>query len=237
MKSQIISLLFFSVLITACNSGPSSNNQSSSTNSENQTAESTEETTLSAGKLKIGDMLPDFELETLAGETYRLHDLIDGDHFVAVIWHSPGCPCAAQCLDAVRSELSGPDYEDLKILGVASDPNMKVDWFRNDLQAQIDSGFVTFPIVLDHDQKIMDVYGAKRTPTVYMADKEGKIQFWGAPESSLYPGSDDHRILIKEALLDLREGKTPETQVYGPIGCKIMSASSDAETTDSDQDA
>jgi len=237
MKTQILSLLFFGILIASCDSGPSSNNQTHSETSETQTSDSTKDTQLSAENLQIGDMLPDFELETLSGESYRLHDMIDGDHFVAVIWHSPGCPCAAQCLDAVRNELSGPDYEDLKILGVASDPDMKVGWFREDLQAQIDSGFVTFPIVLDHDQKIMEIYGAKRTPTVYMADKEGKIRFWGAPESTLYPDSDDHRILIKEALLDMREGKTPETQVYGPIGCKIMSAASEDDASESEQDA
>lgn len=216
MKEQIITLIgiLASSLLMACN--PSVESESKGQITAQQTAEQ-----LKAGNLNIGDPLPDFELSTIDGTTYRLQDMIDGDHYVAVIWHSPACPCATNCLTAVREELSGPEWADLKILGVASDAMMDVQWFREDLKKQIADGDVTFPVVLDKDFEVMKTYGAKRTPTVWLADKEGKIRFWGAPESTLYPDSPDHRILIKEALLALREGKTPKDQTFPPIGCLI----------------
>ncbi|MDK2971355.1 MAG: hypothetical protein PWP23_1110 [Candidatus Sumerlaeota bacterium] len=176
----------------------------------------------SAGNLSMGDKLPDFELATLDGETYRLHDLIDGEHYVAVIWHAPTCPCAANCARAIAEEFTAEKYPDLRILGVVSDEIWDYDWYQEDLRAQSESGAVTFPVVIDREMEVIDVYGAQRTPTVWLADKEGRIRFWGAPENVLDGEAESgYRFLLKEAVDDLRAGREVATPRFEPIGCKI----------------
>lgn len=206
-------LIFGTVLFTGCAEKPVGTEKTELKQEATQS--------LQAGALKIGDKLPDFTLETLEGESVQLSKLFDGDTIVAVIWHSPACPCAANCLTAVREQLTADKYKRLKILGVASDSQQDSEWFTEDLKQQSDSGILIFPVVFDKDQSVQKAYGAKRTPTVYLADETGTLQFWGAPESTLYPGTEGHQTYIVEAVDALLAKKTPETQTFPPIGCLI----------------
>lgn len=174
-----------------------------------------------AGNLQMGGSLPDFQLDTLDGETYRLADLQDGDSYVCVIFHSPACPCARNCASAIAEEMAGPEYGDLKILGVMSDLNWDYEYMQDDLRKQIEEGVVTFPVVIDKDQSVMETYGAERTPTVWLTDKEGRIRFWGAPENTIEPKLSSYRFLLKEALDALKRGEEPEVTRFDPVGCLI----------------
>lgn len=174
-----------------------------------------------AGALRMGDKLPDFELATYDGVRHRLADLVDGKRFVVVIWHSPACPCAHNCARAIAAEITPEKYPDVAMLGVLTDKSWDADWMRADLQRQVDEGVVRFPVVVDPDQSVRRLYGAERTPTVWVADREGRIRYWGAPENVLDPEGSNYRFLLGEALDALRAGKQPETPRFGPIGCKI----------------
>ena len=175
-----------------------------------------------AGNLKIGGTAPDFELATLDGETIRLSDLLDGKHYVCVIWHSPACPCSRNCSTAIGKELTSDKYPDLTLVGVMSDANWDFDYMQSDLRDQIKEGIVTFPVLIDKDQSLMKEYGAERTPTVWLLDKQGRIRYWGAPESTLEPTASGYRFLLKDAVDALRKGGQPPIQRFDPIGCKIM---------------
>jgi alkyl hydroperoxide reductase subunit AhpC len=178
--------------------------------------------TPTAGALQLGAKLPDFTLpDYFTGEPMRLADAIDGQTYVCVIWHSPACPCAHNCATAIAAELTREKYPDLRIIGVTSDHFWDYDWFKNDLRQQIDDGIVNFPVLLDKDRKVMELYGAQRTPTVWLADKEGIIRFWGAPENTIAPGGSDYEFLLKDALDDLRAGRPVQVPSFTPIGCLI----------------
>lgn len=174
-----------------------------------------------AGHLEMGGTLPDFELPTLDGGTLRLSDLQDGAHYVAVVWHAPTCPCAENCVLAISDELTGPEYADFRVVAVISDPMMEHDWFQEDLAKQAEEGLLPFPVVLDWDKSVLRQYGAPRTPTVWLADKEGRIRFYGAPENTLEPRESGYRFLLKEALDALKAGREPEIAYMEPIGCLI----------------
>lgn len=175
----------------------------------------------SAGALRLGDKLPDFELATYDGQRHRLADLVDGRRFVVVIWHSPACPCAHNCAKAIATEITPERYPDVAILGVLSDRAWDADWMKEDLARQQEAGVVTFPVVVDPDQSVRKLYGAERTPTVWVADREGRIRYWGAPENVLDPDGKGYRFLLGEALDALRAGQQPPTPRFDPIGCLI----------------
>ncbi|MBX3730476.1 MAG: redoxin domain-containing protein [Candidatus Sumerlaeia bacterium] len=174
-----------------------------------------------AGKLQLGDPLPDFELATLDGQAIRLSTLQDGEHYVAVLWYAPTCPCAVNCANAAVKELTAEKYPDLRLIGVVSDPMWEIDWYQADLRTQIDEGVVSFPVVIDRELDVIARYGATRTPTVWLADKQGRIRFWGAPENTLEQTETGYRFLLKEALDDLRAGREPAVPRMEPIGCLI----------------
>jgi alkyl hydroperoxide reductase subunit AhpC len=178
----------------------------------------------SAGKLKLGDKLPTFTLPIYgdeSGATLDTASLFDGESMVAVMFYSPACPCVVNCFNAMAETMPAADYPDLKIVGVMSDKQHDFEWMVNDFHAQAESGLLTFPVVLDADQAILKQFGATRTPEVWLADREGRIRFWGAPESTIEPTSTGHRFLMKEAVDALRAGKEPPVTAFPPVGCLI----------------
>ena len=66
-----------------------------------------------------------------------------------------------------------------------------------------------------------ELLGAKRTPTIWVVDKEGRVAFVGAPESTLFPGAPGHRYLLREAVDAVRAGKAMEPRFFEPLGCPI----------------
>jgi len=211
-KPTLILSLALPVLMVACSGDAPPRQQASAATSAEP---------VPAGNLELGGTLPDFELPTLDGEMVRLHDLIDGDHYVAVIWHAPTCPCAQNCAEAITLEMSGEEYADVRFVGIVSDRLVDLDWYQDDLRAEKEQGRVPFPVLIDRDQEVLSIYGAPRTPTVWLTDKVGRIRFYGAPENTLEPSESSYRFLLKEAVDALKAGREPEVTNFPPIGCLI----------------
>ncbi len=172
-----------------------------------------------AGNFHIGEKLPDFTLSDIDGAEIHLSDKLDGEHFVIVTSHHPDCPCAANCGRLV-SKMQSEGLEDVTIFGFMSEGTRdKYDLAA--LKEQQDAGIITYPVYFDHDKKVTNLLGAERTPEIWVLDKDGTIVYWGAPENTLFPGTEGHRYLLEEAVDALRAGETPEVQRYAPIGCPI----------------
>lgn len=173
-----------------------------------------------AGNLRIGDQMPDFRLHDAEGNEVDFSSFLDGGDFLVVNFHHPGCPCAENCGRLIsRMQQDGYD-QDVRIIGVMAH-DTRDEYILRDLEQQRDDGLVTFPVYFDHDREVKEMLGATRTPEVWVLDREGRIAYWGAPESTLFPGSDGHRFLLREAIDALRLGEQPEVLSYEPIGCQI----------------
>lgn len=174
---------------------------------------------LRAGNLRLGEPMPDFLLVDREGNSFQLHDAIDGDHYVVISFHHPDCPCSENCGKLI-SEMQGAGYDDVRVIGVMSAGTRETENLKN-LQSQIDEKIITFPVYMDHGGVVQRLLGASRTPEVWVLDKQGVIRYYGAPENSLFPGSKGHRYLLREAIDALRDGRVPEVSRYDPIGCPI----------------
>ncbi len=174
----------------------------------------------SAGNLHIGGTLPEFTVHDADGNPVKASSLVDGEHFVVVNFHHPGCPCAENC-GRLISRMEADGYgRDVRFIGIMPH-DTRTEWVLADLEAQKEAGTVTFPVYFDHDGTARELLGATRTPEVWVLDKDGTIAYWGAPESTLFPGTREHRFLLREAVDALREGRRPEVVTYEPIGCLI----------------
>jgi peroxiredoxin len=186
---------------------------------DGQEIRSAEESALSAGNLRLGDKMPDFEVTARDGKSFHLKDAIDGKHFVVVTFHHPDCPCSENCGKLI-SEMEGAGYDDVRVIGVMSS-GTKNEMDLKNLDEQVSEGVITFPVYMDHERAVQKMLGATRTPEMWVLDKDGTIAFYGAPENTLFPGSEGHRYLLREAIDALRAGRQPEIRRYDPIGCPI----------------
>ncbi len=182
-------------------------------------AQSTQAVPVKAGNFELGDQLPDFQLTDTQGDTYQFSELKDENKFVVVNFHHPDCPCAASC-GRLINEMQQEGYSDVQVIGILSHDhdNQRV---LKALDKQQTEGEITFPVYLDPTGKVLELFGATRTPEMWVLDKSGRIRFYGAPENTLFPGSEGHRYLLREAIDALRKGQTPDIVAEQPIGCPI----------------
>ena len=119
------------------------------------------------GGLKVGAKAPDFELKTLTGETVKLSDL-KGKKIMLNFWATWCPPCKAEmpAMEQFHKEAG----DEVVILAVNIDPHL-------DVQAFVDENKITFPIPLDADDKVNEMYQVLSIPTTYFIDTKGNIGY------------------------------------------------------------
>jgi peroxiredoxin len=116
--------------------------------------------------LSIGAAAPDFQLKTLAGDTVKLSDL-RGKKVMLNFWATWCPPCKAEMPE--MEQFSKQIGDDTVILAVNIDPQLDVQGFVNEYK-------ITFPILLDAEDKVNEAYQVLSIPTTYFINSKGIIQ-------------------------------------------------------------
>lgn len=186
MKKSIIIVIIVGMLSWAVYDFVSSTDESAETSteeeatteyeSETETASSGEsgksaEKVVETGKvgIDVGDIAPDFQLETLKGKKVKLSDYRGGPVMLN-FWASWCPPCRAEMPDMEKLH----QKRDVTILAV----NLtKSESSREDVKEFVNEFHLTFPILLDEQVQVAAMYQIRPIPTTYMIDSEGVIQF------------------------------------------------------------
>lgn len=123
----------------------------------------------SAG-VEPGEPAPDFELETLEGETFKLSDL-QGKKVILNFWYS-WCPPCIEEMPEIQEFYE--DYQDeVEVVAV----NMtKHENQLSDVGDFIDEHEHTFTVPLDREDTLTEPYVVYAAPTTYFIGTDGNIQ-------------------------------------------------------------
>ena len=116
-----------------------------------------------------GFLAPDFTLETLDGESMKLSDL-RGKAVLVNFWATWCPPCRAEM---PSFEKAYHDYEEQGFVIVAVNATAQDN--ANDVEAFIKEFGLSFPVVLDKDGAVNQLYQVRSLPTSFFVDKEGVI--------------------------------------------------------------
>ncbi|WP_404458097.1 TlpA family protein disulfide reductase [Oceanobacillus kapialis] len=119
--------------------------------------------------VNVGDQAPDFNLQTLDGESVKLSDY-KGERVIVNFWTTWCPPCRTEMPDMQRF------FED-------NDPIiLAVNLTDTEVSQQTVKEFVkeyglTFPVLLDDQAKVSALYRIQPIPTTYFIDANGKIRY------------------------------------------------------------
>lgn len=117
--------------------------------------------------INVGDQAPDFALETLTGESVKLSDY-RGKRVMLNFWATWCPPCRAEMPDMEEF------YQDKDVVVLAvnlTDTETSVENVQN-FKEEYE---LTFPIVMDDDLEVAELYAIAPIPTSYMIDSNGII--------------------------------------------------------------
>jgi len=170
---------------------------------------------------QVGDVAKDFKLKNLDGKMVSMADYKDAKGFI-VIFTCNTCPYAVQYEDRII-ELN-TKYAPKGYPVIAIQPNNPAakpgDSFEAMQQRAKDKGF-DFPYLLDEGQKVYPVWGAQRTPHVYLLNKEKVIKYIGAIDNNYRDASAVTEKYVEEAIAAIEKGEEPKVTFTKAIGCTI----------------
>ena len=121
--------------------------------------------------LEKDKVAPDFELQSLSGEIFRLSDY-RGKKVFLNFWASWCGPCKIEMPYMENYYKKYKDLENVEIIAV----NMtKSELNVEKVQGFVESYGLTFPVLLDSEGKVEKLYRVLGYPTTYLINEEGII--------------------------------------------------------------
>ncbi|MFT6879669.1 MAG: peroxiredoxin [Arcticibacterium sp.] len=171
----------------------------------------------------VGDEAQDFSLLNIDGNKKSLASFRDAEGFI-LVFTSNHCPFSKAyedrlvALDAKYASLGYP------IIAInPNDPRAYEEDTRENMRKRAIEKKFTFPYLVD-DKGIGQVYGAKRTPQVFVLKKErGKniVKYIGAIDDNAQDVSSVNKKYVEDAVDNLLADKPVVTQNTKAIGCAI----------------
>lgn len=132
----------------------------------------------------------DFTLKSLAGANVRLADL-RGQVVLINFWATWCGPCRQEMpvLDKLHQRYQDTGFT---VLGV------NVEGEAGPARELADKTGVTFPVLVDEDQKISKLYDLKAMPSTVVVDRDGKVRF---VHRGYKPGDEEKYVQVVKELI------------------------------------
>jgi len=175
--------------------------------------------------LNVGDIAQDFNLKNVDGTMVSLASIKDAKGYV-VVFTCNHCPYAVMYEDRLielHNKFAPQGYPVVAIM--PNDPQVKPDDSFENMKLRSDEKGFPFVYLFDEGQKLYPMYGATKTPHVYLLDADRKVKYIGAIDDSPREASEVEERFLEAAIMSLQNGKNPDPAVTKAIGCSIKTKS------------
>ena len=173
--------------------------------------------TARAGGPEIGAAAPAFSLTTLDSKTFSLAEATSRHKAVVVMFIATKCPYSNAYNDRMRDMAAVYEKQGVLFVGINSNKSEPAE----EATEHAKKHGHTFPIMKDPGNKIADLYDAKRTPEVFLIDREGKLRYHGRIDENYEDASKVTSPDLKNALDSLLFGNPIAKAETKAFGCTI----------------
>jgi peroxiredoxin len=172
--------------------------------------------------LKPGDKALPFELPGVDDRRHALLEDYADKEAVAVVFTCNHCPYARAWEDRLIGIQSDYAARGVQLVAISSNDAKKYpdDSFPKMKERSEKRGF-NFPYLYDESQEIARVYGAERTPEIFLFDKGGTLRYHGTVDDNYDDPAAVKTHYLRDALEALLEGRNPLTTETVPVRCTI----------------
>ena len=173
---------------------------------------------------QIGDQATDFSLKNVDGTMVSLADFPSAKGYI-VIFTCNHCPFSVAYEDRIIELHQRYAKEGYPVIAInPNDPAVQpADGFAEMQTRASDKGF-PFPYLFDDGQKIFPQYGAKRTPHVFLLDKDRIVRYIGAIDDNYSDADAVQKHYLADAIEALKAGQQPDPNSTRAVGCTIKTA-------------
>jgi len=167
----------------------------------------------------VGKSVANFDLPDSEGEVWSLADVQNAELTVVAFL---GTECPLVQLYATRLNRIAEKYRPRGVVVVGIDSNVQDT--ADEIAAFAEEHQLTFPVLKDNDARVADIFGATRTPEVFLLDQSRTIRYHGRIDDQGMVGlvrtkADRHDLI--EAIDELLAGKPVSQPELPVIGCLI----------------
>ncbi|WP_090026246.1 thioredoxin family protein [Chryseobacterium oleae] len=178
----------------------------------------------SAKGYEVGDAAADFKLKNIDGKMVSLSDFKSAKGFI-VVFTCNHCPYAKKYEDRIVELDKKFKNQGYPVIAVnPNDPNVQPeDGYKQMIDRAKEKGF-TFPYLVDEGQKVYPLYGATKTPHVFVLKKENAkniVKYIGAIDNNYENPNDVSEYYVQDAVNALIKGESVKMDKTVAIGCTI----------------
>ncbi len=180
--------------------------------------------TVLAQGYKIGDKVADFKLKNVDGKMVSLANYKNAKGFV-VIFSCNHCPYVKAYEDRMIELHKKYESKGFPVIAINSNDPAAVpeDSYDKMIERAKEKSF-PFAYLFDEGQKVYQVFGAARTPHVFVLSKKGKdvvVEYIGAIDDNYKDATAVKEKYVEKAIDALLDGKSPEVKETKAVGCSI----------------
>lgn len=185
----------------------------------------TQPATMSTGEgYSVGDEVADFSLKNIDDKMVSLADFKTAKGFI-VIFTCNHCPYSIAYEDRIIALDAMYKSKGYPVIAInPNDSTQEVDDSFDKMKVRAKEKGFTFPYLVDDEQKVYPVFGASRTPHVYVLSKKDNkfyVEYIGAIDNNIKEADKADKHYVQEAVNALLEGKKPPVPFTKAIGCSI----------------
>jgi peroxiredoxin len=179
---------------------------------------------LYAQGLKIGDKAPDFRLKNVDGKMVSMADYPQAKGFI-VIFSCNHCPFVKAYEDRMIALHQKYESKGFPVIAINSnDPEVVPEDSFDKMIERAQQKKFPFVYLFDEGQKVYPLYGATRTPHVYILSKKANdlvVEYIGTIDDNYKDASAVKEKYVENAVDALLDGKKPTVTETKAVGCSI----------------
>lgn len=177
---------------------------------------------------KVGDKASDFNLKNIDGNMVSLADYPDANGFV-VIFTCNHCPFAQAYETRILEMDQKYSPKGYPVIAInPNDPEIVPGDSYEAMQIRASEKGYTFPYLFDSNQEVYKMYGATRTPHVFLLKKENNellVKYIGTIDDNYQDTGAVTQNYLADAIDALLAGNNPDPDFTKAIGCTIKDKS------------